>query len=190
MATSPKSAPKLVSKEAAPESAEGATPVIKKKSRKKTILISAIASIILGAASGAAYFFMGSEAAPEDANAEPGQEAKPAVKAEPAKPPRFLVMEPFTVNLQRDAAIDQFLQISFSLQLEDEKQEELVKLYMPQARSRLLLLLSGKKASEISSVEGKKQLAKEILDQLRIPFSSQVRPLGVNEVFFTSFVIQ
>jgi len=152
-------------------------------------LIVAIAAVILGGAGGAAYFLSGpGESAPIDPDAPPAEEVQ--AKAEPAKPPRFLVVDPFTVNLQNEGAGDQFLQISFSLQLADEKQEELIKQYLPQARSRLLLLLSGKKASEISSVDGKKKLAEEIVEQLKVPFSPQVPALVVNNVFFTSFVIQ
>jgi len=192
MATAPKTAPKLVSKEAAP-AADGGAPVVKKKSKKKAILISAVVAIMLGGAGGAAFFLTGDEPAPVDPDNPdaPVAEAKPA-KVEPVKPPRFLKIDPFTVNLQHEApgAPDQFLQIEFSIQLADDKQEELIKQYLPQVRSRLLLLLSGKKASEINTVEGKKKLAEEIAEQLKIPFIAQLPPLEVNNVFFTSFVIQ
>ncbi|MGZ5817964.1 MAG: flagellar basal body-associated protein FliL, partial [Burkholderiaceae bacterium] len=171
-----------------PDGDEGA-PVVKKKSKKKAILIAGVAAVVLGAAGGGAYYFAGgSPSAPADPDAPVAEEAK--AKSEPEKPPLFVVVEPFTVNLQHDGPADQFLQISFSLQLADQKQEELFKLYLPQARSRLLLLLSGKKASEISTVEGKKKLAEEIVAQLKIPFSPQGAPLDVRDVFFTSFVIQ
>ncbi len=190
MATAPKAAPKLVAKGPGapmPEGEEGA-PVVKKKSKKKAIMLGAIAAVVLGAAGGAAYYFTSSgSSAPVDPDAPPAEEVK---KSEPEKPPLFVVVEPFTVNLQREGPSDQFLQISFSLQLADQKQEELFKLYQPQARSRLLLLLSGKKASEISSVEGKKKLAEEIAAQLKVPFSPQSPALDVKDVFFTSFVIQ
>jgi len=193
MATSaPKPAPKLVTKgqgAPTPDSNEDA-PVIKKKSKKKTILVAGIAAIVLGAAGGAAFYFTGASDNPV-ASADPDAPAEEAkAKSEPEQPPLFVVVEPFTVNLQHEGPSDQFLQISFSLQLGDRKQEELFKLYQPQARSRLLLLLSGKKASEISSVEGKKKLAEEIVDQLKIPFSQQSAPLDIKDVFFTSFVIQ
>lgn len=193
MATSaPKTAPKLVTKGSGASTPEvdEAAPVVKKKSKKKAILMGGIAVIVLGVAGGAAYYFTSSgdtSAAPADPNAPPTEEVK---KAEPDKPPLFVVVEPFTVNLQHEGPSDQFLQVAFSLQLADQKQEEMFKLYQPQARSRLLLLLSGKKASEISSVEGKKKLAEEIVAQLRVPFTPNGAPLDVKDVFFTSFVIQ
>lgn len=198
MATSaPKTAPKLVAKATTPEGDEGA-PVVKKKSGKKAMLIAIIVVVVLGMVGGAAYFSIGGSdpnaAAATDADADADPDAPSAeeikAKAEPVKPPRFLVIEPFTVNLQSEGAGDQFLQISFSLQLADDKQEEMIKLYMPQARSRLLLLLSGKKASEISTIKGKEKLAEELVAQLKVPFVPQGTPLGISNVFFTSFVIQ
>lgn len=192
MATSaPKTAPKLVPKGSGAPMPEGdAAPVVKKKSKKKVIIIGGTVAVVLAIAGGAAYVFTSSgssdTASATDANA-PAPEAK---KAEPAAPPLFVVVEPFTVNLQHEGSGDQYLQIAFTLQLGDQKQEEMFKLYQPQARSRLLLLLSGKKASEISTVEGKKKLADEIVAQLKIPFTPDGPSLDVRNVFFTSFVIQ
>jgi flagellar protein FliL len=57
-------------------------------------------------------------------------------------------------------------------------------------RSRVLLLLSGKKASEISTVEGKAQLAKELIASLNQPFVEKGAPNEVKEVLFTQFIIQ
>lgn len=111
-------------------------------------------------------------------------------KQEPPKPPVFLNIDQFTVNLQPEGANDQFLQISITLQVADENQVELIKEYMPQIRSRLLMLLSSKKASEISSTDGKKKLADEIMAQVKQPFNAQSSPQSVSNVFFTSFVIQ
>jgi flagellar FliL protein len=195
MATSaPKAAPKLVAKGPGASMPDGddAAPVVKKKSKKKTVVIAAAATLVLGIAAGVAFYFTspGSSdpaAATGDTNAAAPEESK---KAEPDKPPLFVAVDPFTVNLQHEGTGDQYLQISFTLQLSDQKQEDMFKLYQPQARSRLLLLLSGKKASDISSVEGKKKLAEEIVAQLKIPFTPGGPSLDVRDVFFTSFVIQ
>ena len=98
-------------------------------------------------------------------------------------------MEPFTVNLQSENG-DQFLQVTLTLQVPDAVQEELLKSFMPQIRSRLLFLLSSKKAAEISSVEGKKKLSEEIITTVNQPFTPKGQPQTVSDVFFTSFVIQ
>jgi flagellar FliL protein len=61
---------------------------------------------------------------------------------------------------------------------------------MAKVRSRVLLLLSGKKSSEISTVEGKQQLAGEILAVVKTPFSEHGEEQDVSDVLFTSFIIQ
>jgi flagellar FliL protein len=50
--------------------------------------------------------------------------------------------------------------------------------------------LSGKKASEISTVAGKTQLAKEIVAAVREPFVAKGEPQKVDDVLFTAFIIQ
>jgi flagellar FliL protein len=98
-------------------------------------------------------------------------------------------MEPFTVNLQSENG-DQFLQVTLTLQVPDQVQEDLIKTFMPQVRSRLLFLLSSKKPSEITTVEGKKKLIDEIINTVNQPFTSRGPQQDVSNVFFTSFVIQ
>lgn len=146
------------------------------KPRKKLLLIAAVALAVLGGGAGAWYFTQ------QNSGPHP-------TKPEPAKLPVFVNLEPFTVNLQPDSG-EQYLQVALTLQVADEAQTELIKLHMPQVRSRLLLLLSSKKASEISTVEGKNHLASEIITQVKQPFTPKTAPQNVSGVFFTSFVIQ
>ena len=174
MATAPKTNPKVVPIDEA--MAQAPTPA--KKSKKKLFLILGLLLLVLGGGGGA-FFFLGSDSA----------ELGAAAKHEPPKPPVFVQMEPFTVNLQQEAG-EQYLQVQFTLQVADQAQVELIKLYMPLVRSRLLLLLSSKKASELTSAEGKKKLQDEIIAAIKQPFAPQSPPQGVTGVFFTSFVIQ
>jgi flagellar FliL protein len=177
MATAPKSTPKVVPID---ESAAATPP---KNAKKKLVIIAGALLLVVGGAGGA-WYFMGSRN-----NADHG-EAAAAPKHDPGKPPVFVNMEPFTVNLQPDAGVDQYLQVQFTLQVADDKQVEQIKLYMPLIRSRILLLLASKKASELTSADGKKKLQDEILAQVKQPFSQHGAPQDVSGVFFTSFVIQ
>ncbi|HXA47688.1 MAG TPA: flagellar basal body-associated protein FliL [Burkholderiaceae bacterium] len=180
MATAPKAAPKAGPKPvAAPEAAGEAAP---KPSKKKLIILIAVAVIVIAGAGGGALFFMRG-AAPS--GAAPSKETK----TEASKLPVFVTMEPFTVNLQSETG-DQFLQVTLTLQVPDAAQEELLKSFMPQLRSRLLFLLSSKKASEISTVDGKKKLSEDIITTANQPFTAKGPPQTVSDVFFTSFVIQ
>jgi flagellar FliL protein len=161
---------------AKPAQAEGGA-----KSKSKLFIIIGAAVVLLGAGGGGAWYFLGhkNEAHAETAHAKPS----------PAAPPVFAQMEPFTVNLQADGG-EQFLQTAFTLQVGSQADVDAIKLYLPQVRSRVLLLLSSKRGAEISTVEGKKKLAEEIIAQLKQPFSANAQPLNVSDVFFTAFVIQ
>lgn len=182
MATSaPKSVPKAVPKAAPAAEETAAAPPAKKSWKKLWLMIIGLLILAGGGGGGAAWYFMGQN--------QSGTDAPKAVKREPPKPPVFVVMEPFTVNLMHETG-EQYLQVALTVQVEDQVQVELIKLYMPIVRSRLLLLLSSKKASEILGEEGKKKLAAEIVAQMKLPFVPNTDPQKINSVFFTSFVIQ
>ena len=148
----------------------------------------AVVVLALGAVAG--WFFM-HKGADDSAAAEPAKKehtsSKKAKKSE-AKP-EYIAVEPFTVNLQPEHG-DQYLQVAFTLQVDSPEQVELIKANMAKVRSRVLLLLSGKKASEISTVEGKQQLAGEILAAVNAPFEEHGDAQEVSDVLFTSFIIQ
>ena len=93
------------------------------------------------------------------------------------------------MNLQPETG-DQYLRVAFTLQVEGAEQAELIMMNMAKVRSRVLLLLSGKKASEINTVEGKQRLAGEILAVVKEPFSEGGEAQDVADVLFTEFIIQ
>lgn len=161
-----------------PNSAEE-NPEKPKRSKKKLFLTVGIALLVLGIGGTAGALYLNKK----------NVSSISVVKYIPVQPPVFINLESFTVNLQAEDG-DQYLQITFTLQVKDEKQVETIKQHMPQVRSRLLMLLSSKKASEIASTEGKKKLSDEIIALIQQPFNPQGEPQSVSSVFFTSFIIQ
>ena len=150
---------------------------------KKKLLVIIIVALLAVAAGGGATWFL----ARGGSSAGPKQAAAPrAVKMEP---PVFVPIEPFTVNLQQESG-EQFLQTAFTLQVNGTEEAENIKANMPQVRSRLLLLLSSKRASELASTEGKKALSDEIIKLVNEPFAQYAPPQQVTGVFFTSFIVQ
>lgn len=159
-----------------PAGAEEAAPPASKK--KLIIIIAAV--LLLAGGGGAAWFF----------THQTSDHKKEEVKhEEPAHAPVFVSLETFTVNLQPDPD-EKFLQLEISLQVAKPEEAELLKGQMPAVRNRLLMLLTSKHASEISTSEGKKQLTDEIIAELKKPFSKDAKPQEISGVFFTSFVIQ
>lgn len=154
-----------------------------KKSKKMLIIVILVVVLLLIVAGGAAAFVMLSgKKAPAEGEHAPE-------KAEASSAPVFVNIEPYVVNLQQENG-DQFLQASITLQVGNEATAEAIKAFMPLVRSRLLLVLSSKKASELQTTEGKKKLTEDIIASLNQPFTPNGKPQQVNDVFYTSFVIQ
>lgn len=161
-----------------PKAADGAE-VPAPASKKKLIIIVGAVLMLAAIGGGAAWYFTQQKAGPK----------KVVKHEEPAKAPVFVTLETFTVNLQADSD-EKFLQLDMSLQVASPEEAELLKVQMPAVRNRLLMLLTSKKASDVSTMEGKKQLSNEIVAEVKKPFSVGAKPQAVLGVFFTSFVIQ
>jgi flagellar protein FliL len=171
---------------------EAAGEAVAPKSKKKLIII-IVAVLVLLAGTGGWYFMKSKEAhkkptkhgqVQDEATAEEEGEGGHGAGA-----PVFLALETFTVNLQPDPD-EKFLQLDVSIQVKKPEEAEALKGQMPAIRNRLLMLLTSKQASQISTMEGKQELSNEILTEVNKPFSEHGKPQKVTGVFFTSFVIQ
>jgi flagellar FliL protein len=80
--------------------------------------------------------------------------------------------------------------VQFTLQTPNPEAGEVIKDNMAKVRNRVLLLLSSKRASDINTVQGKRQLAEEIVAALKQPFAEKGQPQQVSDVLFQSFIIQ
>jgi flagellar FliL protein len=157
-------------------------------SKKKLIIMILAAILVLGAGAGGGWYFSQSQAAHGEEEA-PAKEHKKKKKKDPEAKPEYVPVEAFTVNLQPENG-EQYLQVQFTLQVAGAEQATLVKDNMAVVRNRVLLLLSGKKASEINTVQGKQQLATEIKETVTDPFEKDGDEQEVSDVLFTSFIIQ
>lgn len=175
--------------------------------KRKKLIIAALALVVLLVAAGAAAVLLlgrhAEEGAGEDATAETEQEA-----------PVFVNLEAFTVNLQHEDG-ERFLQAVVTLKLTDASVGDHIKTYMPELRHRMLLLLSSKHASEISTPDGRELLAEElrgVANGVLYPATGKrpkpvagVKPIGnaqaarpkgpspddpIQGVLFTSFIVQ
>ena len=147
-----------------------------KSGKGRLVLIITACALLLGAGGGGAGWYF------SQVYNGTGALSKP-------KPPLFLNLETFTVNLQPEHS-DQHLQTNLTLKVEDESAADLIKLHMPEVRNRVLLLLSSKTAAQISTVEGKKKLASELTGEINHQFNEGRVTESVENVLFTSFVIQ
>ena len=82
----------------------------------------------------------------------------------------FVPLDPFTVNLA-DKESERYAQVGVTLEIDDAKTGEDLKVYMPAIRNNILMVLSHKTAAQLLTREGKEKLAQSIL-------YAAVRPLG------------
>ncbi len=180
-----------MAKEAKPE-AEAKEATAPKKSKKLLIII-VITLLLLLLIGGAAAFFLMTGGDPEEGGAEGevATEKAPAKKKESkeAAVPVFVAMDTFTVNLDQDTG-GQYLQVVLSLEVEDAHMGDKIKTYTPKLRNNIIRLLSGKKASELITPEGKEALATEIRNLMNEVLEPGAKEGPVKEVLFTAFIIQ
>ncbi|MBY0238257.1 MAG: flagellar basal body-associated protein FliL [Burkholderiaceae bacterium] len=159
---------------------EAAAPV---NSKKKLIMIVGLLVVLAAGGGGAWVMLKGGGGDHEEAPVKAKQ------KSAKLGPPTYVTLEPFTVNLQQENG-EQYLQVAFSVQVGGLEDSDNIKNNMAKVRSRVLLLLSSKRASEINTPEGKQQLSQEIQEQIKEPFDRRGPEQDVVEVLFTSFIIQ
>ena len=144
------------------------------------VLIGAVAAIVLAGAGGGAWYVLGRPAAAQQEAAGPAPESAA---------PIFVKVAPLTVNLQaQDDA--RFLHLGMTLRVRDERSRELVTGYMPELRSRALLLLSNRNPETLVTPEDRTRLAEELHAGLDRPLGENLPAPGIDGVTFDTFVVQ
>ncbi|MDF7679673.1 flagellar basal body-associated protein FliL [Enterobacteriaceae bacterium ESL0689] len=114
-----------------------------------------------------------------------------AVKEEPSVAPVFMSLDTFTVNLVNpENNPDRVLYIGITLRLPDDKTRKQLNDYLPEVRSRLLMLLSRQEADKLSSEEGKQQLIAQIKEVLSPPLIAGKPKQVITDVLFTAFILR
>jgi flagellar FliL protein len=62
--------------------------------------------------------------------------------------------------------------------------------YLPEVRSRMLLLLSRQDAAKLATDEGKKQLAADIKATLSTPLIASQPKQDITDVLYTAFILR
>jgi flagellar FliL protein len=161
---------------AAPASATGDTPAPAKGKKKLIVLIAIVLLVVLGGGAAAVFVIKKRAADAAAAAEEAGDGAPVAAHGSAAKdghrtPPTFVPLDPFVVNLA-DKDAERYAQVGLTLEVDDPKFAEEMKLYMPAIRNAILMILAHKSAAELLERSGKEALAAEIMREA-------VRPMGI-----------
>lgn len=153
------------------------TDTASKKSRRN-IWMALLILITLGACLAAGYsYWRLQHTATED------QVEKPA----PPSSPIFYALDTFTVNL---ADADRVLYIGLTLRVKDEATRTSLSQFLPEVRSRLLMLLSRQDATTLATESGKLKLIEAIKSTLATPLVAGAPPQVVSDVLYTAFILR
>jgi flagellar FliL protein len=122
------------------------------------------------------------------------QEPKPAAdehKPESSgKPAQYYSFDPpLVVNFDDTQAV-RFLQLQIDVMARDEKAIESVKQNSPQIRNNLLMLMNNRDYKTLMTREGKESLRQECLKEVQKILKKETGSTGVEDLFFSSFVVQ
>ncbi len=165
----------------------------KKKLPVKIIIIAAV--VLLVGAGGGAYFLIGDKSSDQvtaDESTEKGEATDSKEGAEGstvAEAFYFSLDPPFIVNFSGKSRA-RFLQVSIEGMTRDAKVKEDITKHFPQVRNNLVLLLSSKTYDELSTPEGKDTLRKQVLKEVQKVLEAETGEEGIEDVYFTSFVMQ
>ena len=165
---------------------------------KKLIIILAVVFSLLTITSVAlVVVFMGSDdEAPTEEVAEEGEDGKKKKKEEPKedfevdlKNISYFELEPIVVNFKQGNR-GRFLQVKITLMVRNEKFLEAVKLHDPWIRNDLIGLFSRQSYKAVQSFEGKEKLREQALVVVRKIMKQETGHDGVEQVLFTSFIME
>ncbi len=82
------------------------------------------------------------------------------------------------------------MQATIQVMTREPEIEQAVTAHMPVIRNSIVLLLSSLSMEDVAGIEGKEKLRAQVLAKIREILQERTGKPGVDEVYFTSFVIQ
>ncbi len=182
----------------------GAIPA--KSGKKKLIVILAAALLLVAATAGGLVVWLKARAhagleAEEAEGAGEVSMTKATSRRDPNAVPVFVPLESFTVNLA-DREADRYAQVSVTLELNDAKDRERIKVFMPAIRNNILMVLAHKRSADLLERAGKEKLAEEVQRETERALGIEPPTTGTPErkrssgmhpvraVHFSNFIIQ
>ena len=168
-----------------------------KSGKLKIIIIAVVAIILLSGTIFATLYFAGVFGGGDDGESAEMSEAED--KDEPKKKDKkkkdtsvviYHQFEPaFVVNFE-DNNVVRFLQVGMSVMTHDPMVVNELTKHEPAIRNNIVLLFSSQTYADLSSRDGKETLRKKALTEIQTILKNNTGSTGVEQVYFTSFVIQ
>ena len=138
---------------------------------------------------GAATYFLVAPKTPEQTIAE-GADSDEASEVDKNAPEIYHTLHPnFVVNFQNPKR-ERYLQVSVEIMTRNEEVIDAVKKHMPVIRNSLVMLFGSQDAQVLRSRDGKEALRQEVLGEIQGILEERIGSPGVEEAYFSSFVMQ
>ncbi len=173
---------------------------------KKIIIIVVAVLLLVGGAVGATLYFTGAlseepvdeEAVEsEDGEGEDDAEGEGKSKKKKKKRKKGEDLETFYFHLQPEFVVNfgakarpRYLMLEVSASTYDEKVLEIMDTHMPEIRNDLILLYGSQDSKILSTTEGKNELRAKTLEAIQKVLLKHYDDEGIEDVFFTRFVMQ
>ena len=132
----------------------------------------------------------GSAESAKEVAEEGGAEDDEAVSETEEKEAHYFSLDPaFVVNFAGESRA-KFLQVNIDGLTRDAPVKEAVTKHLPQIRNKVVLLLSSKNHEDLLMPEGKEALRKEVLKEIQKILEAETGSEGIEDVYFTNFVMQ
>lgn len=170
--------------------------------RKKIIIIAAVVVVLLlGGGAGAFFMLKGGHKGGDKEAAEAQAEGKEGEKSEKggegghgegkAGEATYTSLDPaFVVNFQDKNNRTKYLKADMSVVSSAAKSEEIVRKHMPAIRNAVIMLLSRQVFEDLQSADGKEKLRAAALKEVQAVLTKQTGKPVVEDLFFSSFVMQ
>mgnify|MGYP001814394872 CR=1 FL=1 len=155
---------------------------------KKILLLSLLGVVLVSASVGLTLWLTGALA--QKAPPEVSEDSKPSeAKADGGEPIYITLDPPFTVTFNDHKKV-RFLQIKMDVSTRVPEVEATLKTHMPVVRNGLVMLFSSQTPEKLLDRDGKERLRRQALTEIQQVLQTYTGQPGVDEVYFTSFIMQ
>lgn len=154
----------------------------------KVIAIAVLALLLLGGGGAAAFMMLGGggdDAAQAEAGAEEGEGEEAPAEA------LYVPLDPaFVVNFHDEKNRRKLMKVELNAVTRDPGVQEAITKHMPMIRNALVLLFSRQVYEELLPHEGKESLRAKALEEVKLVLDREYGSSEVEDILFTSFVMQ
>jgi flagellar FliL protein len=153
---------------------------------KKIILLAVIGLVVIGASVGGTIFALKMFSKPEVKVVE--TEHGPVEQL--IAPAIYYALKPAIVANYSVKGKQRFLQVDITVLTREDDVLEAIQIHESMLRNSLVMLIGGQSFTEVQTAEGKELLRQQCLQELQRLLVQEIKKPGVEQVLFTSFVMQ